>query len=835
MNTYQQHPTQGANGTTLRNSLPARSFRARHACLALAMACTLALAAQPLVTVPVACNVVVPGTGGTTGFGGKVGDGGIVTMPDPSGTGLTFTLGGVTPIKWALLGDISIEAAITPPTPPVASAGAVTSVKIISYNKDLRPSETGTPSTNARSKGRVTVDYTQGSCNNKMSFDIYKVWGNPAVTTYPHVKYAPPIVGPNCWGQGPFTYPANLITFSVDQVSSDNALDAIGFDQYYWKITNGHLVNLPSGAFYTSADVSSITIDQSTGAFTGWLDDGPFNIKVCYGRANPWDGGTLLNQATTGVTCVTKTIGTAPTQPTMTVSPSCPLWSSNTFSASVSSGGYACTWSADNPLWTLTPSGTNNQTVTVTNAGPNPGTLILTMTGNCGQYVFQYPIYRSLAGITPTINSTCVAAGATFTVSLPGNAQNNCTNWTITPAPSPAWSFTQNATGSVRTYTLPAGACPSQYTIQASGCGGCSAFSNSVTLNVKPPTPTILGPTCVPYDTGTPLQTFSAVIACGTGSYTWSNTLGMTGSSTGTSISYAPVGTNGGQVRVVANGTGSCNSNMATLNVNRTPPMPSVSWPCVSVGVPGTTLFTVTNPAPGVNYTWSFPVGLGSFPGGVAISKTVSTTGVPGTYNCSVTANNASAPQCGPITHNFQVVVGYTTTVVAVNQSGFSTVVATPGQTSYQLWNCTTGSTQGPPQAGNTFNLTNPGTGSYSVNITTLAGCVERPACVTTTYHFMPPADDPGDQVEDFTPESTQKGFIIHPNPNTGEFTVSLLREVKNGVLSIYDAQGKQVGHSMRLSLGENRFNKDHLAPGTYHLQLELDGTLDIRTMVITH
>lgn len=62
-----------------------------------------------LVTVPTSCNVVVAGTGGVTGFGGKVGDGGIVTMPEPSGLGNVFTLGGVTPIKWTLLSPAFIR------------------------------------------------------------------------------------------------------------------------------------------------------------------------------------------------------------------------------------------------------------------------------------------------------------------------------------------------------------------------------------------------------------------------------------------------------------------------------------------------------------------------------------------------------------------------------------------------------------------------------------------------------------------------------------------------------------------------------------------------------
>ncbi|MBS1944074.1 MAG: hypothetical protein JST98_02475 [Bacteroidetes bacterium] len=787
------------------------------------------------VQVPSGCVVVVPGTGGSIALN-RVGDGGIVTMPDPSGMGNSFTLAGATPIKWTLLGDLSMDAVITPPTAPVTTAGAVTAVKIMSYNKTLRPSEGNTPSTNARSKGRVTIEYTISPCNNKMSFDIFKVWGNPATTSY-GTRYAPPIVGPDCWGQPPYIYPSNLITFSVDQVSSDNATDDIGFDRYYWDIWNGQGQNLimayPNLA-YNSADASSVTIKQGDLNWNLWLDGGPYKMRVCYGRANPWDGGfnPNLHQATSGFTCVSKSIGSAPAQPALTVNPSCPAWNLNTFTASVNSVGYACSWISDNPLWTLAPSGANNQTVTVTNAGPNPGKLILTMQGTCGQYVFEYPIQRSLAGITPIASATCVAAGGTFTVSLPGNAQNNCTNWTITPTPSPAWGYSQNTTGSVRTYTIPAGTCAAQYAISATGCG-CAGTSAAVVVNVQPATPTITGPACVPYNAGAPAQTYTASTACGTTGYAWSNTLGMTGSSTTASIGYTPAGTTGGQVRVVANGTDGCNSTMAVLNVNRTPPMPSVSWPCVNVGLPGTTVFAVNSPAPGVNYTWSFPAGLGTFAGGAATSKTVNTLGNPGTYNCSVSANNAASPFCGPVTYNFQVVVGFSTAVSAVNQAGSSTVVATPGQSSYQLWNCSIPAAQGAPQAGNTFNLSSTGPGSYSVNITTLAGCVERPACVLTNFSFMAPGGGGPEPADSNGPTDAKKGFVIHPNPNGGSFTISLLRKVETGLMTIYDAQGKQVGDPIPLMLGDNPVHQEALTPGTYYLQLDLDGALEIRCMVV--
>jgi hypothetical protein len=121
-----------------------------------------------VVAVPAGCRVVVAGTGGIVGPNptGRVGDGGVVIMPDPSGGGaFNFTVGGVaTAGTWKLSGDLS-NSTTTPNNygaPTQLATGS--SANIISYNKNYRiPSESINPVW-GRSKGQVKINYSLAGC-----------------------------------------------------------------------------------------------------------------------------------------------------------------------------------------------------------------------------------------------------------------------------------------------------------------------------------------------------------------------------------------------------------------------------------------------------------------------------------------------------------------------------------------------------------------------------------------------------------------------------------------------------------------------------------------------
>lgn len=73
----------------------------------------------------------------------------------------------------------------------------------------------------------------------------------------------------------------------------------------------------------------------------------------------------------------------------------------------------------------------------------------------------------------------------------------------------------------------------------------------------------------------------------------------------------------------------------------------------------------------------------------------------------------------------------------------------------------------------------------------------------------------------------------IHPNPNTGEFTVEVGRNFTEGRLTLYDAQGQRIGAAVRLVPGPNAIVRHGLAPGVYQVRLEMDGTVLRQSVVV--
>ncbi len=395
--------------------------------IAIALVSITASVAQT-VTVPPNCDVKVTNTalGGVSGLGGKVTAGGMVTMVDgvtPNGI-FTFTpqsgitLNATKGVNWFLNGDLST----TVTTPNFNSAvqtqtNSFTST-ILSYNKFARPTELIAPSlgTFARSKGRVTVTYTVDGpfqCDQTLKFDIFK--------TLPSNAILPQIVGPCSAIAG------EQVTYSVDQVASDNTNDEIGFDKYYW-------TGIPAGAtnIYNSADNSSITFTLPNAT--------QFTLNCCIGRANPWDGGLTATRASiaNANSCVSKVVNSPlPTAPFWGMSPRCAPSVAGTFSvAYFQNSSYAVsnniyTWSTEpGSGWTVGAQTPTNVTINVT-AGNNPSYLKLKITNpnGCASVDFQYPISRwGATSVAPTgmVLPTC------FSVDVPGTVSVIISNPQIT-------------------------------------------------------------------------------------------------------------------------------------------------------------------------------------------------------------------------------------------------------------------------------------------------------------------------------------------------------------------------------------------------------------------
>ena len=538
--------------------------------------------AQPVIKVPATCNVVVAGTGvgAVTGFGGQVGDGGVVLMPDPfdlsSPSGdFNYVANATTVTGWTLKGDLSAQTTNTPPTAGVYGAGAVTTLNIESYNKTLRAAEYAPtyPLSDkkwGRSKGRVRVSYS-ASCGGSITFDVYKVYD----TVLP--SWVPPIVGPDC------LLPNTVYTYSVDQIASDNAVDAIGFDSYYWS-------GFPTGATntYYSADQSSVTFKTGPSVPT-------FTLQCCYGRSNKWDGDGVYTAPAAHITCVSKSVAALPVAPSFITSPpTCHPTGVASF-AIVYPNAVApitYTWTAPNTGWTINAPvvGGTNTTVTVNTPNNNPGVLILTMAnGSCNPVIINYQVNRSLTGtsliipFTSSPGSACMLAGTSnnqFYLGAGGSANN--TTWTLTTSPiagsgvtlasvtgqpssTVAVNIASNATVNT-TYTLTA-------TADTSPFPACTTTSATYTFNVKPLTPTISGTGCVVKGALTP-QTYTCTASTGA-SYNWVFPAGWSAGSfttTTNSITVTPSSTTAvlnGNAFVTTTGIGACYSpQSATFAIN---------------------------------------------------------------------------------------------------------------------------------------------------------------------------------------------------------------------------------------------------------------------------
>lgn len=780
-------------------------FAASGLLLAMVLAFTHTAWAQPTVQVPSTCTVVVAGAGGTVGPGGIVGSGGIVVMPDPYPLN-TFTINpmGNTILGWGLLGDLGFSGPV-PPAPPLQSAGAVISTQIRSYNKNVRSTES---SALARSKGRVTISYTNAgaTCGGSIQFDVFKRYTSPL----------PPIVGPDCLQD------TTQYTYSVDQIASDNYADNIGGDDYTWTIPPGCILD------YYSADKSSVTFTTGVGV------PATSTITCCFGKANPWGG--------TPSTCISKTLGAQPAFPTfITPVPSCVLTSATSFSAAINPvSGVSYAWESSNPSWVLTPSGSQGQNVVVTAIGSNPGIITLTATyGNCLPSIFTIPVGRQFTSPIVISGTSCVAAGTTNNYSVSLAAQDNQTCWTL-PA---GWLLASaNGTASSVNITVPAGTPAGAYTISAYSCACPSGILN-FTVNVRPVVPVISGPNCVLRNGGGPVNYSTS--APGASSFIWSfpggwNCLsGCTGS--------GPLVLPGGSlpptqnISVTAVGTNGCNSVSAPFVVNYSPVAPStIAVSCWNFGIAGSTTITVANaPTPfyGTYTVTSSPSGLITStsvnPTTGAITVNTAAGAAAGSYTLTIT--HSVTGTCSPSTTastNFTITYGGNGASLTLypspgaGNSDVYVVNTAPASPSYQWF---IDNVAVPGVTTSALILSGNGTppNTVCVNVSS-GGCITRLCTAAGTHTLMPTAP-----TDEHVPPGIASDVKVFPNPNDGNFTLRIPSFKEAATVRVLDASGREVG-SHKLRAGDNAISQKDLSPGGYILILDIDGAYSAHKLQVT-
>lgn len=785
--------------------------------------------AQPVVQVPQNCNVVVTGTGTgvSPGFGGTVGRDGIVLMPDPypGQNGGTFTLIVPSPYTsgaWRLLGDLSFYGdLIGTHDNAIQLQGSGLSANILSYNKKGRKSENedGSHYNLARSKGRVSIAYedTASNCGSYfLTFDVYKTYiyipGDTAGA------YVPPIIGPPCW------LPGETYTYSVDQVASDNLMDAIGLDQYYWTVEdndNNQITN-----FYTSADVSSITIIAPDTL------NPPYVITACFGRGNDWDGNSL---SPTHTTCLTKVIGGQPVMPTITY-PDCLSVGDTGFMAVVTpyEQSYTYSWATFPNTWSVSanPNG-DTAVVSITSGNQDPGSITLTVTG-CSPVDTTFHIGRSfdgLVGIYASPATACYNAQDIVTFSTtPSSVSNNFTNW-IFPAGWTVLNYTNSAHSIVKVQ-IPDTAAGGLYVIKAYACD--SSYIVTDTINVRPQTPTIDdGAVCI--DFGSTTQINYSVNE--TGIYQWHFPIGWMGSSSSNIISLTPDGIHSGVVSAVAVSSSGCNSlDSVVWNVNFNPVMPVGfnTVPCWNFGTGIPVNVTVSNaPTPFfgtyevIDSTGTFLSATPSVNASGVISLPILASAPAGSYTLYVThtTNDCGNSDTVPIVVNYEPKGNTGTPFISMDTTwsdygidGYVVSNILPFVPVQWFLNGSPVSTQF------TYFIEQ---SQYTLPATicaqfTVSGCTSRICIDVTQYQSLMGGGESEKSHKTSSNAMTLSNVEVYPNPNNGSFTVNIPAFETDAMLYIYDINGKLL-NTRKLTQGSNTL-KENLTTGTYILLFTIDG-----------
>lgn len=303
-------------------------------------------------------------------------------------------------------------------------------------------------------------------------------------------------------------------------------------------------------------------------------------------------------------------------------------------------------------------------------------------------------------------------------------------------------------------------------------CMTCTtSTASSITLTA------VASPTCA-------VASATANVSGGVGpyTYTWSPTGGNA-----QSISGVPAGI----YTVTVNDASSSSCNVATATVNLSNVTPTITISDGNICAGSSTTLTAYGAS---TYTWSN----GATSQSVIVTPTAS-------VNYTVTGANGSCSS----TQVVNVTVNPSPTVTAIASAslicaGQSVTLTANGATSYTF---------------NPGNITgNPIALTPSTNVTYNIYGLDGNGCSDSTSLTVTVANCTGiieGQVNVFTG--------VYPNPNKGEFIISLNLGVENGLLEIYNSIGQLV-LKQTIADGQKKINLKEQADGIYHLRITKDG-----------
>ena len=415
------------------------------------------------------------------------------------------------------------------------------------------------------------------------------------------------------------------------------------------------------------------------------------------------------------------------------------------------------------------------------------------------------------------INSCVNTATQTITVNnIPATPTLISGNTAVCPNANQTYSIS-SVTGAISyTWTLPSGwsgTSDSTHIITLTGtnsgnilvtadntCGNSTPQNLSIAVGSTPATPAaIIGNTVV--CSGTP-QTFYLVAVANATSYSW--TLPVTWSGTSSIDSISPViGTSGGTISVIANGTcGNSSAQTLAITFGNAPSQPSSILGVTHLCDSSSTAYAVTNDPAATSYTWTLPNGWT----GTSTNSIITATASAFSGVITVTANNG----CGASTP--QTINVFGSSIPIVTLSPFGTVCQSAGASVLSGGSPTGGIYSGTGVNSNTFNPSIAGLGTYMITYTyTQGACVRIDSAAITV-----------DLCTGIVSNTNPQDISIYPNPATDRLNITLGNQ-QQLLVEIYDIIGNIVLKSF-IHNTESFINIEQFDKGMYLVRLMDEG-----------
>ena len=330
------------------------------------------------------------------------------------------------------------------------------------------------------------------------------------------------------------------------------------------------------------------------------------------------------------------------------------------------------------------------------------------------------------------------------------------------------------------------------YTVTASSGFGCTNIDSTVV--VVNPTPTVSVSANQNACVGSPVVFTATVTSSPSGSWTTNGSGTIAPNVTNNSVTYTPSTNDAGIVYISYAAFNSCGiaTDTATMIVNGVPTvaagmdMTICSGESILLSGTGATTYTWNNGAVD-NVTFVPTIS------GIYTVVGADTNGCTDTDDVLVTINqtpNATSTAIDPVT-----------------------LVATPSGENYQWIDCATGLSIADATSDTLIALVN---GEYAVVVSSSNGCSDTSSCITV------------DQVGLYIPTSLV--ISVYPNPTNGNVSISLPSN-DQGVLSIYDAQGKLVQTTNSLKNGDV-INLSTYTPGMYTFKIAFGELIHIERVI---